>query len=104
MMSFAYLVAFVGGMWLSLLYLHHSLHAVISPVHAALSLFGAINILITLWEIGLFFHIDTIKSHHEALKKKTPRGSLGHMFLFKEATLSQALSLRYWSQVWSTYG
>lgn len=104
MLAFAYLVAFVGGIWLSLLYAHYTVHAVLNLTHASLSLFAAINLLITLWEIVLFFYINDIKSHHAALKKKTPRGSLGHMFMFKDATISQAFSPRYWGQVWSTYG
>jgi len=103
MLSIFYVVFFVGTIWLGLVYNHYLKHGIINNLQLALSLFCVINFMICLWEISLFFYIDRIKSRYEAMKKKLPKGSIGTIFLLKPASLASAVTLEYWSDIWSTY-
>jgi hypothetical protein len=101
--AIAYVSLFVGGLWLGLVALHWRLHGVVSAVHAPLALFQCINLLITLWELVLFVYIDEIKARYAGKLKKLERGQLGSIFLFEPVALRDALSARYWSEVWAVY-
>ncbi len=59
--------------------------------------------MICLWEISLFFNVDLIKSKYEAMLKKLPRGTIGRVFLFEHVPLKQALSLKFWANIWAVY-
>ncbi|GBG24069.1 Hypothetical Protein FCC1311_002872 [Hondaea fermentalgiana] len=104
MIAFGYVVIFVGGLFASLVAWHHVEHGVLlQPLQTALALFLSINVLICLWEIVLFFYVDKIKAEFDGRKKKVERGYIGSFFLFEEASLAQALTPSFWTQVWSTY-
>eukprot|EP00924_Labyrinthula_sp_SR-Ha-C_P005154 snap_masked-scaffold_1-processed-gene-22.56-mRNA-1 protein AED:1.00 eAED:1.00 QI:0/0/0/0/1/1/2/0/239 len=69
-----------------------------------LSIFLAVNLLICLWEISLFFYFSSIRKSYLAKKKKLPKSQLGTIFLFQHVPLSKALTLKFWGEVWATYG
>lgn len=72
--------------------------------HLIVTVFSSVNILICVWEIALYFHIDRIQDLYQGYLKKIPRGELPKpLFLFEYITLREALSLRYWAVVWGTY-
>ncbi|KAL1525300.1 hypothetical protein AB1Y20_020162 [Prymnesium parvum] len=94
-----YHALFAGG----LVYAHFALHGVWSPLHAALAVFETLNAWICVCEIALLVHSRTISEVHKDSEAKLGVGRLPPVFLFEEVTLAQALSLRYWSEMWSTY-
>jgi hypothetical protein len=81
--------------------LHYAIHGVVNGWQLALAIFLSINILICVWEIALYFQIDTIEAwHHEPRHTSgRPRGSL----FTSEATLRDLASTRLWARVWSEY-
>lgn len=104
MYSIGYVVLFVVLGTLPLLYHHHAAHHVLNLPQACLALFSAINLLICIWEIGLFINRKLIKAQYLALKKLLPRGTLPQpMFMFEHVPLRRALTLEHWAWVWSTY-
>ncbi len=104
MWALGYIIAFIAPTTLPLWWYHHELHGVLNASQLALSLFCSINVLICLWELSLFYHRATIKAHYTAMKKLLPTGGLPQpMFLFEHVSLLDALTLRFWSKVWSTY-
>lgn len=71
---------------------------------ACLALFCSINLLVCIWEIGLFLNRDLILMEYLGIKKRVPKGTLPQpIFMFEHVPLAQALRLEHWSKVWSTY-
>ncbi|KAJ3343512.1 hypothetical protein HDU93_008171 [Gonapodya sp. JEL0774] len=104
MLAIFYCSLLVGGPFLGLAFLHLNAYGSLPPMYLALSLFLLINVLICLWEMTLFIHRRLIKQQYDDLRKvwgkdKLPR----NIFLFEHVDLSDALSMKYWSRVWSTY-
>jgi len=108
MIAFGYTVVFVLGLFLLQVSLHSFVHGdgkeiVVNPLQMCLALFLSINALICFWEIVLFFYIERIQRSFEGKKKRLERGSVGNVFLFEEASISELLSMSFWSEVWATY-
>lgn len=104
MWSFVYVTVFVCSLFFGQIALHQSKNGVLlQPLHASLALFLAIDVLICIWEIILFFYIGKIQDEFAGKKKKYEPGTVGRVFLFENASLSEVLSPSYWTQVWSTY-
>ena len=104
MLAFFYTCIFVVGAWVPFVYHHHLVHGVVNPLHVALTLFNAINLLICLWENALFLHRGKVRRVYNQLKKKHGDRTLpSPMCLFENITLGQAFSYEYWSIIWSTY-
>lgn len=103
MWGLVWVSAFVGGLWLGLVQWHHASHGVVQPLHASLSLFLCVNLLICLWEIVLFFHIDAVQAGFAGKKKRLERGDLGPVLLFEPMSLGAALTPRTWAEVWAVY-
>eukprot|EP00798_Chlamydomonas_sp_ICE-L_P024207 gene24207-9806_t len=69
-----------------------------------LALFSCINLMICWWELGLFFNRKLIKEQHNAFRKKYEKPAMPEpMFGFVEVPVKEALTLKFWSLVWSTY-
>ena len=101
--AFFYTALFVTATTLPLVYLHTLLHG-FSSLQASLALFCSINVMICWWEIGLFFNRDLIKAQYLAFKKQLGKHQLpSPMFMFTEVSLVEAMGLKYWAYVWSTY-
>lgn len=104
MWAFTYISIFVVSLASAFIYLHYNLHGTINPYQASLALFLSINTLISLWEVTLFWYRKLIKQQFTEFKKVLPKFELpSPMFFFHDISLSQALSFRWWSLVWSTY-
>jgi len=75
-----------------------------SLIHLLLSFFLALNVLICIWEISLSFYIDHIKQTYLDLKikYKNPWDAVIALF-FSPLSLYELFSLKFWSQIWSTY-
>ena len=70
----------------------------------SLALFCSINVLICWWEIGLFLNRGLIKAQYQAFKRKLEKNRLpSPIFLFDHVSFFDAISLKYWALVWSTY-
>lgn len=102
--SFAYVVLFVVLGWLPPLYFHLLEHGFSLP-QACLALFCSINLLVCIWEVGLFLNRDLIYMEYWAFKKQgLKKGTLPDpIFMFEHVPFTQALKLSHWSKVWSTY-
>lgn len=72
-------------------------------VYLLLSLFLVINIMINVWEMALYFYSSWITEQYNALKKKLEHGQLPPVFMFQHVSVSEALSLKYWANVWLLY-
>ncbi len=100
-----YVTAFVALPTLLLVQQHITLHGW-NPVQALLALFCAINVMVCWWELGLFFNRKLIKTQYNAFRRRlrgTKDGMPSPMFMFDEVAMSEALTLKYWAWVWSTY-
>lgn len=87
-----------------LVYKHWELHGGLNLLQALLALFCSINVMICVWEIGLFVNRGLIKSQFLSMKKRLKKNELPDpIFLFEHVSLMDALSLKYWAWVWSTY-
>ena len=68
--------------------------------------FNNLNVIIAMCEIVLFFHIRTIKSDYQALKKKyCPGNEWGACLALLNMPMPglQVFSGRQWSKMWATY-
>lgn len=102
-LAIVYTAVFVAGTSLPLVYVHAQLHG-FSLLQATLAVFCSINVMVCWWELGLFFNRMQIRSQYAAFKKRLKINELpSPIFLFADVSLSQALSLKYWALVWSTY-
>jgi len=101
--ALVYASCVVLAVFLPAVYVHAHTHR-FSATHAAVSLFHAINVLICLWENGLYLCRDAIKKEYARLKKTHGKALPADGALFRACTLKQALSLEYWAcLIWSTY-
>jgi|GEM_PF-2163625 len=103
MLALFYVWIFVVTAWVPFVYWHWALYGVVNVYQLSLSLFGAINLLICIWEMILFFHISTIVEKYQNKLKKLEKGELGTIFLFEHMDLSTALKPITWTDVWATY-
>jgi len=103
MLALFYCAIFVMAPTLFLTLVHQSMFG-FHPLQAALALFCSINTMICIWEWVLFFHRGRIQKEWMAFKERLPARTMPWpIFLFQDISMSQALSLKYWSLVWSTY-
>ena len=95
----AYHLAFAGGLvaW------HASKHGIVSPVHASLSVFLATNAWICVCEISLLCYPEHIQREYAGFAARYGPHTLAPVFLFRGVRLRDALGLKYWSVMWSTY-
>lgn len=104
MYSFLYVVLFIVVTTAPLLWYHQQQHGVNNWVQAALALFNNINVLICIWEMGLGINIKLIQSQYQAMKRKLPPGGLPQpIFMFRRVPFAEAIGLKHWALVWSTY-
>eukprot|EP00218_Dolichomastix_sp_CCMP3274_P014879 CAMPEP_0170136450 /NCGR_PEP_ID=MMETSP0033_2-20121228/3306_1 /TAXON_ID=195969 /ORGANISM="Dolichomastix tenuilepis, Strain CCMP3274" /LENGTH=211 /DNA_ID=CAMNT_0010372163 /DNA_START=84 /DNA_END=716 /DNA_ORIENTATION=+ len=103
MLAFVYVSAFVVALWAPFVGVHAAEHGRMSLTHASLVLFNAINILICLWEQSLFLNRAHIKAEYAKLKKRWGKRLPQPMCLFEHVSLREALTLKYWGIIWSTY-
>ncbi|KXS21448.1 hypothetical protein M427DRAFT_150830 [Gonapodya prolifera JEL478] len=104
MLAIFYCAIAVGGPFLALAYYHQLLYSVLSPVYLSLSLFLLINALICTWEMTLFISRKLIKKQYDELRKKYGKDKLpSPLFLFDHVAFTDAVSMQWWSWVWSTY-
>lgn len=70
-----------------------------------MSFFLPLNSLICAWEVALGLHINHIKADYEYLQKKFKKNPFSAVIEFfgMPLSLTQLLSLKFWSRVWSTY-
>ncbi|KAF5840536.1 hypothetical protein DUNSADRAFT_16334 [Dunaliella salina] len=101
--SFFYVVLFVSvGTALPVCF-HWQEHGW-SWTEASLALFCSINLLVCIWELGLFINRDLILKEYLAFQKTLKKGTLPQpIFMFEHVPLTQAITLKHWSKVWSTY-
>ena len=74
-------------------------------IHAGLSLFFSINLLICYWELCLFFkrdYIETRAAYWREWQHETGRRAVAEYFL-SSIPLRRAFSPTVWADVWSTY-
>jgi hypothetical protein len=103
MLAFVYTAVFVVGLWLPFVWQHRALHGGVNGAQAAVSLFNAINAMICLWEMALYFHRHKVKATYQALKRKWGRSLPSPMCLFEHVSLRDALTLEHWHVIWATY-
>ena len=95
----AYHALFVGG----LLYLHAQTHGIFSLTHALLAVFLATNAWICVCEISLLCYPEHIQREYAGFAARYGPHTLAPVFLFRGVRLRDALGLKYWSVMWSTY-
>lgn len=103
MQSFGYVTLFVVLTTGLLIHYHHEVHGVVNLAQAGLGLFCSINLLICIWEIGLYVNRRLIREQYLEMKSKLKGALPKPMFMFEEVSLRQALTLKHWAKVWSTY-
>ncbi len=84
----------------------YCVHGDLNAIHAVLSLFFSINLLICYWEICLFLRPDYIRTRTEywhARCRETGRTPAFEFFISKKVPLTQALSPTLWADVWAAY-
>lgn len=102
-MAVAYVALFVIITSLPLVFAHSALHG-FSLLQASLAVFCGINTLVSIWEIGLFINLKTIKAEYEAFRKELKGREFPEpMFMFAEVPFKDAITLKFWTLVWSTY-
>jgi hypothetical protein len=92
-----WLLVWVGGSVL----LHYAVHGVVNGWQVALAVFLAINILICVWEISLFYRIGDIERWHHEPRATSGRPS-GTVYLAR-VTLRELASTHLWARIWSEY-
>lgn len=98
-----YVVAYHALAVGALLVWHYRTHAVINPTQVLLSIFLAINAWICVCEIALLCYPAHIQAESAKFVSAHGAGVLPPVFLFLPVTLRDALSLKYWAVMWSTY-
>ena len=77
----------------------------LNVIHALLSLFFSINLLICYWEVCLYFRLDYIEARTTYWRER--RLETGRLpvaeFLVTKVPLTQVLSPTLWADVWATY-
>ena len=112
MWAIVYVVAFVGSLIgascaLRVQYLaatEATSKQLLDPLYLLCIIYCAVNILICIWEIILWVHQDQVIHLYNGYKKKLSRSQLpSPLFLFSDVSMSDALSLKFWADVWGTY-
>ncbi len=80
---------------------HYALHGVVNGWQVALALFLAINILICIWEISLYYRIGDIERWHSDPRSTSGRPT-GSVYLSR-VSLRDLASTHLWARVWSEY-
>ena len=107
--AFAYITAFVLLCWLPFVKVHHEKYydnTKINFTQASLTLFNAVNVLICLWEMSLFLYQSEVQKTYRRLKKrveKTGKDLPQPLCLFEKIRFRDAVSLKHWHVIWSTY-
>lgn len=108
--AFAYVTAFVLLCWLPFVKVHHEKYydnnKKINFTQASLTLFNAVNVLICLWEMSLFLYQSEVQKTYRRLKKrveKTGKDLPQPLCLFEKIRFRDAVSLKHWHVIWSTY-
>jgi len=108
--AFAYVTAFVLLCWLPFVKVHHEKYyyddTKINFTQASLTLFNAVNVLICLWEMSLFLYQSEVQKTYRRLKKrveKTGKDLPQPLCLFEKIRFRDAVSLKHWHVIWSTY-
>lgn len=80
---------------------HYLVHGVVNGWQVSLALFLAINMLIAIWEISLFFRIDELERWHREPRAVSgkPKGNL----YFVRVGPAELASTWLWARVWSEY-
>ncbi len=98
-----YAATFVAVPMLMLVHQHTQLHG-FNLVQALLALFCSINVMVCWWELGLYFNRKLIKSQYNAFRKRLGKHEMpSPMFMFDEVSVWEAITLKFWAYVWSTY-
>ena len=82
---------------------HYSAHRVVSPTQILLAVFQTINAWICVCEWALLFYPQRIQRESANFIATHGPHVLPPVFLFERAKLSELLTVRYWSIMWSTY-
>lgn len=80
-------------------------HESVSAHFVALAFFFWLNAIIAFWEIALFRHIDLIREEYEHTRDSYRGREMTRVveFFGSRIPVSELLSLRRWSGIWSTY-
>ncbi len=85
--------------------LHYRAHGVVNGHHVALAFFFWLNVIIALWEICLFRHIDLIRRQYEGFVRDYRGRELDRVIeLFtSRVPLRRVLATETWAEIWSSY-
>jgi len=92
-----WLVVWVGGSVCA----HYAMHGVVNGWQVALAFFLAINILICVREISLYYRIGDIERWHREPRATSGRPS-GSVYLAR-VSLRDLASTHLWARIWSEY-
>ena len=87
------------------IWLHHRVNGVYNPTQIGLAFFLIVNVMITWWELALYFQQDKIRAEYEAMREPyRGREIAAVMNVFtRPIPLFRVLSFREWTGIWSTY-
>jgi hypothetical protein len=80
---------------------HYVFHSVVNGWQIALAFFLAINILVCVWEISLYYRIGDIERWHREPRATSGRPS-GSVYLAR-ASFRELTTTRLWARIWSEY-
>lgn len=105
MLACVYTALFVVVPTLALWAAHHAAHQAVlfNWTYLLLSLFVVINTMIAAWEISLHVYSKWITQSYQQLKKRHEKDTCPPIFMFQDVPLAEALSFKYWSNVWILY-
>ncbi|MXZ60178.1 MAG: hypothetical protein F4228_07375 [Acidobacteria bacterium] len=83
----------------------YQVHGDLNALHALLSLFLSLNLLIAYWEIALFLRRDLVETRTAYWREWSERtgGNPAAEFLRTKVPLVRLLSPALWADVWATY-
>lgn len=103
-LSVHYVAAFVAASTGFLVWSHWSKYGVLNYTQIGLALFSVINAMICYWELSLFYYRKLVSDQFDGFKRKLEAGMLPQpMFMYQPVTFLEALGLKHWAKVWSTY-
>jgi hypothetical protein len=84
---------------------HHQQHGVVNLWQIVLAFFLAMNTLIALWELCLFFRIGLIEEQHRRFVEIYRGREIDRVrdFFFTRVPLGELVSPSFWSGIWSSY-
>jgi hypothetical protein len=85
--------------------LHHHVHHVLDADQMALAFFLGLNVIISLWEMCLFFRIDQIERQHVEFLQRYKGRELDRVtdFFNTHVPFGKVLSPSVWAELWSSY-